>query len=141
MMDFATQYDLKHLQVLCENHLAVILNMENAAHILVFSDKYTFTKVKREAIAFITRTSDTYRDVMKTEGWKALCENRLAILLNTETAAHILVFAAKYTFTKLKYEAIVFIKQMCRDVMKTEGWKEVSRSLVEEVLMSTVHPV
>ncbi len=80
---------------------------------------------------------------MKTEGWKALCENRLAILLNTENAAHILVFADKYTFTKLKREAIAFITQtsdMCRDVMKTEGWKEVSKSLVEKVLMSTFYP-
>ncbi len=87
MMDFATQYDLKHLQALCENRLALLLNTENAAHILVVADKYTFTELKSEAIVFITQTSDT-----------------------------------------------------CRDVMKTEGWKEVSKSLVEEVLTSTVDP-
>ncbi len=43
------------------------------------------------------------------------------------------------SFTELKNEAIVFIKQRCRVVMKTEGWKKMSKSLVEEVLMSTVN--
>ncbi len=61
---------------------------------------------------------------MKTEGWKVLGENRLALLLNTENAAHILVFSDKYTFTELKREAIVFITQRCRDVMKTEGGRK-----------------
>ncbi len=87
MMDFALEYDLKHLQALCENRLAILLNTENAAHIFFVADKYSCTELKREAIAFITQT-----------------------------------------------------KAMCRDVMKTEGWKKVTKSLVEDVLAFTVEP-
>ncbi len=76
---------------------------------------------------------------------KALCENRLATLLCKTNAAHVLAMAEIFSCSELKCEAIKFITQsndICGEVMKTKGWKEVKDcgELVAEVLSSVIDP-
>ena len=70
---------------------------------------------------------------------KALCENRLAIYLDTKNAAHILLEAEKYSCSELKREAIEFFANNSKAVMESEGWKDVEDSnLLKDILASVV---
>ncbi len=74
MMITAGKYNLDHLKALCENRLAVLLTAKNAAHILVVADNLSCSKLKCEALKYITKDIDLCGDIMKTEGWKKVRE-------------------------------------------------------------------
>ncbi len=74
MMITAGKYNLDHLKALCENRLAVLLTAKNAARILVVADNLSCSKLKCEALKYITKDIDLCGDIMKTEGWKEVRE-------------------------------------------------------------------
>ncbi len=59
-----------------ENRLAISLNITNAAHILAVAENLSCSKLKCEAIKFITQSNEICGEVMKTEGWKEVLESR-----------------------------------------------------------------
>ncbi len=70
MMNTAGKYNLDHLKALCENRLATLLSKTNAAHVLAVAENLSCSKLKCEAIKFITQNNDLCGEVMKTKGWK-----------------------------------------------------------------------
>ncbi len=78
MMITVGKYDLDHLKALCENRLdlAIFLSTTNAAHILAVAENLSCSKLKCEAIKFITQSNEICGEVMKTEGWKEEIESR-----------------------------------------------------------------
>ncbi len=76
MMITAGKYNLDHLKGLCENRLPISLNITNAAHILAVAENLSCSKLKCEAIKFITQSNEICGEVIKTEGWKEEIESR-----------------------------------------------------------------
>ena len=66
----AEKYQLPGLKALCENELAVQLELDNAARILLFASQYCGDgALKDYVLSFITRDKETCSQVMRLEEW------------------------------------------------------------------------
>ena len=67
----ADKYDLPGLKALCENKLAMQLDRDNAARILLFTGQYCGDgTLKDYVLSFITRDRETCSHVMKLDEWE-----------------------------------------------------------------------
>ena len=73
----ADKYQLKQLKTLCEKHLiASTISIDSVATLLLLSDLHQASELKQRCIDFIT---DNVIEVMKTQAWKLLVENRIEL--------------------------------------------------------------
>jgi len=68
----AHYYQMERLQAICENALADQLSEKNAAHLLVFANKYCEKEshFREFVISFVTKSNDTCKDIADTDDWE-----------------------------------------------------------------------
>ena len=71
LWEAAEKYDLPRLKALCENKLAMQLERNNAARILLFVEHYHCGEALKDfVLSFITKDRETCSHVMKSEEWE-----------------------------------------------------------------------
>jgi len=70
----AHYYHMERLQAICENALADQLSEENAAHFLVFADKYCDKEshFREFVVSFVTKSNKTCRNITRTDDWEVV---------------------------------------------------------------------
>eukprot|EP00930_Biecheleria_cincta_P043192 TRINITY_DN29684_c0_g1_i1.p1 TRINITY_DN29684_c0_g1~~TRINITY_DN29684_c0_g1_i1.p1 ORF type:complete len:395 (+),score=53.41 TRINITY_DN29684_c0_g1_i1:41-1225(+) len=81
LLPLAKKYEVESLVQFCSEKLARQISENNAADILSLADVLSVMPLRRFAIQFITRNSDTARMVQDTDGWDKLSRSLLREIL------------------------------------------------------------
>ena len=103
-----------------------------ADELLAAADKYALTRLK---VSFWSYNCN----ILQTKLFQVMCEEALCSNLTTENVASVLMLADMHTATQLKELSIRFCNLNAKEVMETQGWKnmlETQPKLVSEAYRS-----
>lgn len=73
----AEKYNIPRLKEVCEMEMARCLSTDNITHMLVISETYRATQLRKMTLHWMARHA---RDVVKTESWESFCDQHPELL-------------------------------------------------------------
>ena len=157
LMIAANKYEIQELKEMCEKALQKKLVLDNAVHLLDFSETYQATKLKESALVFIKKNSvqlvkkaatcELTNSIKKLyiagykhniQELKTTCEEVLVKKLTLENAVQLLVWSDTYKVKNLKESALVFVNKNAIELVKQPSWNnmvETHPTLINELYM------
>jgi BTB/POZ domain len=153
----AEKYEIQELKEICEKDLQKKLVLDNAVHLLDFSDTYQAKNLKESVLVFIKKnavelvkkaaTCELTNSIKKLfiagckhniQELKETSEEVLQKKLTLENAVQLLVWSDTYKAKNLKESALVFINKNAIDLVKQPSWNdmvETHPTLINELYM------